>query len=115
MRTDPLRNGVSAPLRALIVDDEALARRGLHLRLADIDDIEIVGECNNGREALASISSDAPDLVFLDLNMPGMDGQGVLRQLSGVNHSAEIVVVTANDTIQAAIEFMKLGAADYIT
>ncbi len=63
----------SAPrkLRTLLVDDEALSRRGLELRLRVANDIAIIGECANGREALAAIREFKPDLVFLDIQMPG--------------------------------------------
>ena len=61
-------------LKTIIVDDEALARRGLKLRLAARDDVDIIAEAKNGREALKLISEHHPDLVFLDIQMPGLDG-----------------------------------------
>jgi two-component system, LytTR family, response regulator len=83
-------------LRALIVDDEELARRGLEIRLAEIDGVEVCGQARNGREALAAVRELTPDLVFLDVQMPGMDGFEVLRRLSG-STMPEIVFVTAYD------------------
>jgi two-component system LytT family response regulator len=111
MRADPLRNVVSAPMRALIVDDEALARRGLRLRLNDIAGIDIIGECNNGREALASIASDTPDLVFLDIQMPGLSGFDVVRELQS-DSMPLIVFVTAFD--QYAVNAFEVHAVDYL-
>ena len=68
-------------LKTLIVDEESLARRGLAHRLKNIADIEIVGEANNGREALTLIEEKSPDLVFLDIQMPGINGFEVVQQL----------------------------------
>jgi len=68
-------------VRALIVDDEPLARRGVVLRLRKFKDIEIVGECGDGQSAVERILERSPDVVFLDIQMPGMDGFEVLRAL----------------------------------
>ena len=68
-------------LKTLIVDDESLARRGLAHRLQTIEGIEIVGEAQNGREALRLIRELNPDLVFLDIQMPGLGGFEVVQQL----------------------------------
>ena len=83
-------------LKTLIVDDESLARRGLRLRLASHKDVEIVGECGNGREALAAIPDLVPDLIFLDIQMPGVDGFDVVRGLQG-DDMPMVVFVTAYD------------------
>ena len=69
------------PLRAIVVDDEKLARRGLALRLAEFDQVELIAECANGQEALQVISAESPDLVFLDIQMPGMDGFDMVCEL----------------------------------
>ena len=68
-------------MRALIVDDEPLARRGVVLRLRKFRDVEVVGECGDGQSAVESILERSPDVVFLDIQMPGMDGFEVLRAL----------------------------------
>lgn len=99
-------------LHILIVDDEKPARYGMNRALAKPEyDIQ---EAADGQSALAVIRSGFPDLVFLDLNMPGMDGLGVLRELGGDRGRCEIIVVTANDRVATAVECMRLGAADYI-
>ena len=100
-------------LRILIADDEEAARRGMSKALARLQH-EIITVAD-GREALESIRQAAPDLVFLDLNMPGAGGVDVLRELGTGVKPQEIIVVTANDDIQAAVECIRLGAADYIT
>lgn len=98
-------------IRALIVDDEALARRGLELRLQRFADIEIIGQSRNGREALQAVAESKPDLVFLDVQMPGLSGFDVLRRLSGSEMPA-IVFVTAFDTY--ALRAFDANAVDYL-
>ena len=98
-------------LKTLIVDDEALARRGLRLRLATHKDVEIVGECDSGRTALAAIPDLAPDLVFLDIQMPGADGFEVVRGLQN-DDMPMVVFVTAFD--QYAIKAFEVHAIDYL-
>lgn len=98
-------------LDALIVDDEELARRGLTLRLDKYDDIRICGECRNGREALQAVNASRPDIVFLDIQMPGMDGFEVLKHLAGRDMPA-IVFVTAYD--EFALKAFEANAIDYL-
>ncbi|MEJ2127864.1 MAG: response regulator [Woeseiaceae bacterium] len=98
-------------IRALIVDDEELARRGLELRLEQFDDIEICGQSHNGREALAHIREHKPDVMFLDVQMPGMDGFEVLRRLAGRNMPI-IIFVTAYD--EFALKAFDANALDYL-
>ena len=98
-------------IEALIVDDEALARRGLKHRLNAIGDINIVGEARNGREAVKMIRELSPDLVFLDIQMPGMDGFDVIMELQGEPMPA-ILFVTAFD--EFAIKAFEVSAVDYL-
>ena len=98
-------------IRTLIVDDEPIARRTLHEELEVIADVEIVGEAENGKDALAKIGTLRPDLVFLDLQMPVMSGFEVARGLGGT-HLPVIVIVTAFD--QHALEAFDTGAIDYL-
>jgi len=100
-------------LHILIADDEKAARHGMTRALASAG-YELF-EAADGQEALAAIRSSLLDLVFLDLNMPGLDGLSVLRELGPARANCEIVVVTANDSIATAVECMRQGAADYIT
>src|SRR5438445_13572198 len=80
--------------RALIVDDEPVARKVLREELEGLGSVEIVGEAENGEDALAQISSSKPDLVFLDIQMPGMDGFELL-DLVNVGDMPVIIVVSA--------------------
>ena len=102
---------MAKPLRIIIVDDEALARRGLRHRLAGRDDVHIVAEARNGREALKLIEDEKPDLMFLDIQMPGMDGFDVLRALEA-ERMPVIVFVTAFD--EYAIKAFEAHALDYL-
>ena len=98
-------------LRALIVDDEELARRGLELRLSKYPDIEVCGQSRNGREALEDVAELKPDIMFLDVQMPGMSGFDVLRKLSG-SDMPSIVFVTAYD--EYALKAFDANALDYL-
>ena len=101
----------NAPIRALIADDEALARRFLRRMLKDDHDVEIVGECSNGREAVAMIRKQNPDLVFLDVQMPEMDGFAVLESI-GTGRLPEIIFATAYE--KYAVRAFELHALDYL-
>ena len=83
-------------IRTIIVDDEQLARRGLEIRLQNEDDVEIVAQCANGREALAAVQEHKPELMFLDIQMPGLTGFDILKSLAGPDMPM-IVFVTAYD------------------
>jgi two-component system LytT family response regulator len=98
-------------LRTLLVDDEALSRRGLELRLRMAGDVEIVGHCVNGREALNAIREQKPDLVFLDIQMPGLSGFDVLAELQP-HELPMIVFVTAYDRF--AVQAFEARAIDYV-
>jgi two-component system LytT family response regulator len=98
-------------LRTLLVDDEALSRRGLELRLRMAADVEIVGHCTNGREALDAIREHRPDLVFLDIQMPGLSGFDVLAELQP-HELPMIVFVTAYDRF--AVQAFEARAIDYV-
>jgi two-component system LytT family response regulator len=102
---------VSSKTRAIIIDDEALSRRGLEIRLQASEDVEVVAQCANGREALAAIEEHRPDLLFLDVQMPGMSGFEVLAQLQQ-DALPMVIFVTAFD--QYAIRAFEARALDYL-
>ena len=98
-------------IRTLIVDDEPLARERLRTLLQHESDIQIVGECVDGRQAVTTIASEAPDLVFLDIQMPALDGFGVLQTLEDRPLPA-VIFVTAYD--QYALRAFDVHALDYL-
>jgi two-component system response regulator LytT len=99
-------------LKALVVDDEQLAREELSFLLAQVEGVEVVGQAGNGIEAIGLIEDLSPDVIFLDVQMPGMNGFEVARQMLGRESAAEIVFVTAYD--QYAIEGFQVNAVDYL-
>ncbi len=98
-------------IRALIVDDEPLARRGVRQLLSSYSDIVVVGECRDGREAVRALATLEPDLVFLDVQMPGLDGLGVVR-VHGPDRMPITVFVTAHD--EFAVRAFETQALDYL-
>lgn len=98
-------------VRAVIVDDEMAARRGLRLVLRGRSDVDIVGECRTGNEAVALIRRLQPDLVLLDIQMPGLDGFGVVREI-GARAMPCVVFVTAFD--EFALRAFEVAAVDYV-
>lgn len=99
-------------LRVLLVDDEPLAIEGLALRLERIGGVEIVGRCRNGREAIRTIREAAPDLVLLDIEMPGLGGLDVVRSFLGDPAIPLFVFVTAFD--RYAVAAFETHAVDYL-
>ena len=99
-------------LRAIVVDDEQLAREELCFLIGQLDDIEVVGQAANGVEALRVVDEQSPDLVMLDVQMPGLTGFEVARRLLRAGVDAHFVFVTAFD--QHAIEAFEVNAVDYL-
>jgi two-component system, LytTR family, response regulator len=98
-------------LRVLIVDDEPLARRGVCARLRNFPDVEIAGECADGESAIDDIVSLKPDLVFLDVQMPGIDGFDVLRALP-TELLPTVIFLTAHE--EHALRAFEVHALDYL-
>jgi two-component system LytT family response regulator len=102
-------------IRTLLVDDEALARRGMRQLLAAHADVEVVGECRDGRDALAALGELQPDLVFLDIQMPELDGFAVLREAAarkGAGALPLVVFLTAFE--EFALDAFGVEAVDYL-
>jgi two-component system LytT family response regulator len=102
---------MSTTIRTVIVDDEELARRGIELRLKAHPDIEIVAHCANGREALEIVGAEQPELMFLDVQMPGLSGFEVVKKLSQ-DALPLVVFVTAYD--RYALDAFDTQALDYL-
>jgi two-component system LytT family response regulator len=106
------QNGIrAAKWSALIADDEPAARRGVRQLLAAFPEFGVAGECRNGAEVLAALDMSAPDVVFLDIQMPGVDGFEVIRRRS-VERMPAVVFLTAFD--QFAIKAFEAEALDYL-
>ena len=99
-------------LRALIADDEPLARERLRFLLAGQDEVEVGGECRNGREVIAALRESRFDVLFLDIQMPGKDGFEVIEQI-GCVHMPVTVFVTAHN--HYAVQAFEVHALDYLT
>jgi two-component system LytT family response regulator len=100
-----------AKIRTLIVDDEPLGRTRLRTLLKSESDFEIVGECGDGKNAVAAIREQQPDLVFLDVQMPELDGFGVVKQI-GPEHMPVTIFCTAYD--RYALKAFEVHALDYL-
>lgn len=98
-------------IRTIIVDDEKLAIQGLQLRLEAFEDVEIIDTCSNGREAIRKIKTEKPDLVFLDIQMPGFDGFSVVKGVMEIEPPL-FVFVTAFE--EHAIRAFEANAVNYL-
>jgi two-component system LytT family response regulator len=98
-------------IRTLVVDDEPMARERLRTLLQQEADVDVVGECADGTQAVAAIEHHAPDLVFLDVQMPGLDGFGVIQAV-GVEKMPTVVFITAYD--EYALRAFEVHALDYL-
>jgi two-component system LytT family response regulator len=98
-------------IRTILVDDEPLAIQGLELRLEPYDDVQIIEKCANGREAIRAIKTHKPDLVFLDIQMPGFDGFSVVQGLMEVEPPLFVFVTAYSDH---ALKAFEAQAVDYL-
>ena len=102
------------PLRVVVVDDHELARESLKFMLSDAPGIEIVGEAENGLAALAACSRLLPDLVLMDVRMPGMDGLTATRELKKKHPKTSVLMLTMHDNPDYLLEALKAGASGYV-
>ncbi|MBS0200221.1 MAG: response regulator transcription factor [Proteobacteria bacterium] len=98
-------------MRVLVIDDEPLARSGVVVQLSTFDDVEVLGECGDGLSAIAGIREHRPDVVVLDVQMPGMDGIDVLRSLP-LDERPLAILLTAHESF--AVSAFELDAIDYL-
>ena len=100
-------------IKILVIDDEEILRERLK-RLLELDDYEVT-TAENGFRGLEEFTRVAPDIVFLDIKMPGMDGIEVLDRLKQLPHSAEVFIMTGHGGLETAIAALRKGAFDYMT
>ena len=101
-------------IRILIVDDHAIMRDGIRALLSIHDDIEIVGEASNGVEAIEKVKELAPDVVLMDVVMPGMDGLEATRRIKKINPKLKVLVLTQHDNREYIISAIKAGSSGYV-
>ena len=102
-------------IRVLIADDHAIVRGGIRRMLEDHKDIQIVGEGGDGQEAIQKVLETDPDVILLDISMPGMDGLDVTKQLKAIDPKVRILILTMHAEEQYAPRLMKAGAMGYVT
>jgi DNA-binding NarL/FixJ family response regulator len=106
--------GVTAPIRVLIVDDDALVRAGLSMMIAGTDDIRVVGEATDGSEVAAAVDAHAPDVVLMDIRMPGVDGLAATEQLRGQAGGPQVIVLTTFDADEHVLRALRCGAGGFL-
>ncbi|MFI8234469.1 response regulator [Streptomyces sp. NPDC085900] len=101
-------------IRVLLVDDHQVVRRGLRTFLEVQDDIEVVGEAADGAEGVARAEELRPDVVLMDVKMPGMDGVDALRRLRELDNPARVLIVTSFTEQRTVVPALRAGAAGYV-
>ena len=101
-------------IKVLLVDDHQVVRRGLRTFLEVQDDIEVVGEAADGAEGVARAEELQPDVVLMDVKMPGMDGVDALRKLRELNNPARVLIVTSFTEQRTVVPALRAGAAGYV-
>ena len=105
---------MSTPIRVLLVDDQDLVRTGFGLILKSEDDIEVVGEAENGSEAIAAVRRLKPEVVVMDIRMPVMDGVEATRQIAAHFPETRVLVLTTFDADEAVVDALRAGASGFL-
>jgi DNA-binding NarL/FixJ family response regulator len=105
---------VGDPIRVLLVDDHQVVRRGLRTFLEIQDDIEVVGEAGDGAEGIARTEELRPDVVLMDIKMPGTDGIEALRKLRELDNPAKVLIVTSFTEQRTVVPALRAGASGYV-
>jgi DNA-binding NarL/FixJ family response regulator len=106
--------GVTGAVRVLVVDDDPLVRAGLTMMLHGAHGIEMVGEAADGREVPAAVGAHAPDVVLMDIRMPGVDGIAATRELRRRPRPPEVIVLTTFDTDENVLRALRAGASGFL-
>lgn len=105
---------MSQVIHIVLVDDHPLVLEGISARLSEEADIKIVGKASNGKEALAVVMSEQPDVVLMDVTMPVMDGLEAMEHLAQDNPNVRVLILSMHDDHEYIMRLMKLGAAGYV-
>jgi DNA-binding NarL/FixJ family response regulator len=106
--------GVSEQIRVLVVDDDALVRAGLAMLLAGAGDIEIVGEAADGSEVAQAVAEHQPDVVLMDIRMPGMDGLAATELVRAQENAPEVIVLTTFEADDYVLRALRAGAGGFL-
>ncbi len=101
-------------IRVLLVDDHRIVRKGLRVLLESSGEVSVVGECENGSDAVQAANELVPDVVLMDISMPGMDGATATRQITARHPHIKVLVLTMHNEPQRIKEMMDVGAAGYV-
>ena len=105
---------MAEPIKVLLVDDHQVVRRGLRTFLEVQDDIEVVGEAADGAEGVDRAEELRPDIILMDVKMPGLDGIGALRRLREIGNPARVLIVTSFTEQRTVVPALRAGAAGYV-
>jgi len=100
--------------RVVIADDQALVRGGFRMILEDREDLEVVGEAENGEQAVALVAEHAPDVVLMDIRMPGVDGIEATRRIIGAGSATRIIILTTYDADEYVFSAVRAGASGFM-
>lgn len=105
---------MSPPIRVLLVDDDALVRGGLSMMLAGAASISVVGEAADGAAGVEEVARLSPDVVLMDIRMPGMDGLAAIERLNERGHPGQVIVLTTFDADDQVVRALRAGAAGFL-
>ena len=105
---------MSTPIRVVVADDQPLVRTGLRMVLSDVEDIDIVGEAADGHEAIALAAAERPDVVLMDVRMPGLDGIEATRVVTTAEEPPRVLVLTTFDLDEIVYDALRAGASGFL-
>ena len=105
---------IDGPSRVILIDDHEMSRRGLEAMLSGAEWVQVVGEADGCQPGLSEIERLKPDIVLLDIRMPGMDGLQCLQEIKSLEHAVAVVIVTLYDDRSYVLEAIRRGAAGYV-
>ena len=105
---------MSVPIRVLLVDDDPLVRGGLSMMLAGAATLSVVGEADDGAAGVEAVATLAPDVVLMDIRMPGMDGLTAIEVLRARGHASQVIVLTTFDADDQVVRALRAGAAGFL-